>query len=611
MPLRSTLTELALTRRTFLRGSLAGGVTLAFGRSVLAGPERSSAGPSIGHDASDRIVVPEGYRWEVVLRWGDAVLDGAPPFDPAAQGREAQERQFGFNCDFIAFVPLERPDRALLAVNHEYTLAENMFPGWAPGKSTPETLATELAAHGMSIVELRRGDDGRWRPAPPGRHNRRITGTTPIRFSGPAAGDALLRTAADPEGLTVRGMLGNCSGGVTPWGTVLTCEENFDSYFEAKLPDRVDARIAAWHRRYGVGAAPEYPGLSDLEPRFDLGREPHEPFRFGWVVEVDPHDPGSTPVKRTALGRFKHEAANTTLSKGQQVVVYMGDDERFEYLWKFVSRDRWDPGMSRSEAGALLDHGTLYVASFAVDGTGLWIPLVQGQGPLTARNGFATQADVLIGARAAADLIGATPLDRPEDVEPSPVTGKVYATLTNNTKRKPDQVDPVNPRPENRHGSILELTEDRNDPGATRFRWDLLLLGGDPARSQDGARYGEGSPSWLSCPDNLLFRSDGRLFVTSDGQPSSVALNDGLYVVETEGPRRGTVRQLLSAVPGAEVTGPRLSPDERTLFVSLQHPGEESPWERPSSRFPDYRDDMPPRPSVIAIWREDGGLIGD
>lgn len=624
---RPTLEELALTRlsrRAFVKSGLLAGAALAWGRPVWAGPEESaeSAGapPSIAHDAGDEIVVPAGYAWCVVIRWGDPVFADAPEFDPAAPTAAAQARQFGFNNDFLGFLPLPAdapdPGRGLLVANHEYTDPILMIPGWDAGSATREQLDLEMNARGLTVLELRRREDGGWEPVRAGALNRRITGHTPIRIAGPAAGSALLCTGADPEGRTVRGTLSNCSGGQTPWGTILTCEENVDEHFSGRLPELSDARVAAWHRRYTTPDCELPHPPAELDPRFDLGHEPHEPFRFGWVVELDPYDPQAQPIKRTALGRWKHEAANIRLAGDGRPVVYMGDDTRFEYLYKFVSAGRWD-GQDRAgaigtpETPGLLDVGTLYVARFAADGTGEWLPLVQGQGPLVAANGFHAQADVVVGARVAADLVGATPLDRPEDVEPSPVTGKVYVALTNNSKRKPDQVDGPNPRARNVHGQILELSEAGDDAAAVGFRWELLLLGGDPAQADSGARYGAGSPTWLSCPDNLAFGPDGRLFVTTDGQPESSRLNDGLYRVGTEGAERGRVRQLLSGVRSAECTGPRPTPDGRTMFLSIQHPGEHSHYDAPSSRFPDYRDDVPPRPSVIAIWRPDGGLIGD
>ena len=608
-PQRPTLTELALSRRTFIQGGLAG-LALAWTRPVLGLPEREGGPARVGHDAGDKLLVPEGYAWRPVLRWGDPILPEAAPFDPQHLTAAAQEGQFGYDCDFLALLPLPRegpdPDRALLAVNHEQTDPKLMLAGWSPDRRTVECLALELAAHGMTIVELRRRAEGGWEAVPGAPLNRRITGRTPTRLSGPAAGTPLLRTAADPEGRRPMGTLANCSGGVTPWGTVLSCEENFQECFQEPPGADAEERVRAWHRRYGVGSEQQIP-FATLDPRFSPAHEPHEPFRFGWVVEVDPHDPASIPTKRTALGRFRHEGAATRLAPDGRVVVYMGDDGRFECLYKFVSRDAWD---GEDRTGALLDHGTLHVARFAADGTGEWLPLVHGQGPLVADNGFHSQGDVAIAARVAADLLGATPLDRPEGVVPSPTTGKVYMALTNNTKRKPDQVDAVNPRASNASGQVVELSEDGGEPTALRFRWEHLFLGGDPGQAESGARYGQGSPGWLSCPDNLAFGPGGRLFVTTDGQPGTLHVNDGLYAVETEGPGRGNVRQLVSAVPGAECTGPCPTPDGKGFLLSIQHPGEGSTRDQPSTRFPDYQDGLPPRPTVIAIWRKDDGAFG-
>jgi hypothetical protein len=290
----------------------------------------------------------------------------------------------------------------------------------------------------------------------------------------------------------------------------------------------------------------------------------------------------------------------------------MGDDEAFQCIYKFVSSGRFDPG-DRDANNDLLNTGTLHAAKFRDDGTGEWLPLVFGQGPLTPANGFASPADVCLNTQGAADLLGATKMDRPEDIEPNPVNGKVYCVLTHNTLRTRDQVNRANPRADNRHGHIIELTEDGDDPAALSFRWEIFLLCGDPAIPADGAYFAGFDPapaSPLSCPDNITFDGEGNLWIATDGQSGTFRKNDGLYAVPVQGSERGFVRRFLSAPAGAEVTGPEFAPDFATLFLSIQHPGQGGSLERPASRWPDGG--PPPRPSVIAIVKTGPGppIIG-
>jgi hypothetical protein len=453
---------------------------------------------------------------------------------------------------------------------------------------------------------------GVWSYVPNSSYNRRLTAESPMTISGPAAGHPWLKTSYDSTGTLVRGTLNNCAGGITPWGTVLSAEENFNVYFGGAVDSVPDDTLRAMRQRYGL--ADRY-GWGRHYDRIDVGQEPNEALRFGWIVEIDLYDPKSVPAKRTALGRFKHEATTVVITKGGHVVIYSGDDERFEYLYKFVSAGRYDPTNRAANLG-LLDSGVLYVAKFRDDGSGEWLPLIFGLGPLRPATGFASQAEVLINTRRAGDLLGATKMDRPEDVEASPTTGKVckvYAVMTNNTRRKPEQVDKANPRAANKHGHIIELLEDGGEHTAAIFRWELLIACGDPNNPDDQASYqGHTDASWLSCPDNITFDDAGRLWVSTDGQPETIGKNDAVYVIELEGPRRGLTKMFLSGLPGGDICGPAFTPDHRTLFVAIQHPGEAkgSGYANPISRFPDYQPDMPPRPSVVAIYRRDGGKIG-
>lgn len=567
-----------------------------------------------GRDHTHHVVA--GYDVQVLIRWGDPVLSGAPTFDPHRPSVAAQEMQLGYNCDYLNFKPLPRgsanADHGVLVINHEYTNTNLIFPGLGAGRAAAsranaEQSEIEQAAHGFSVVEIRRAD-GRWSVVRDSAYNRRVTGTTPIALSGPAAGHALLCTNADPTGTRVLGTLSNCAGGDTPWGTVLTAEENIDNCFggdPAGLPNE------AMYHRYGIRGQPTY-AWSRHQDRFDVTKEPHEPHRFGWIVEFDPYDPAATPVKRTALGRFKHECCEHALAADGRVVFYMGDDQRMNYVYKFVTARPWNPANPAANRD-LLDDGTLYVARFDAGGSVAWLPLAHGQGPLTAANGFASQAEVLVFARKAADLLSATPMDRPEDVQANPVTGRVYVVMTYDETRKPEAVNAANPRGPNPHGHIIEITNPGGDHGATTGEWTIFIAAGRPGVDA-GTRYNPqaSGSDWLSGPDNINFDRQGRMLIATDGQMAATGLAEGLYFTDTTGPGRGLPRLFFLAPTGAEICGVALIPDDTTLFLAIQHPGEDrgSSFDNPSTRWPDFQDGAPPRPSVIAITKRAGGPIG-
>jgi len=616
-PTIGDLIEARLSRRGLLA---AGGsaVLAAGGPALAAAPASAKPVPTpasfaeIERGMDDTHHVPAGHVADLVLRWGDPIFADAPAFDPARQTAAAQERQFGYNNDFIGLVPLPEANgraRALLCVNHEYTSTRLMLPGLgADFQLSAEQCAVERAAHGGSIVEIAADADGRWRPVVPSRFNRRITADTPMLLTGPAAGHPRMRTSADPGGKRVLGTLNNCAGGITPWGTYLMAEENINLYFMGELPGGHPE--AANHKRMGVPASRYQWGRH--EARFDLAREPNEPNRFGWVVEVDPTDPTATPMKRTALGRFKHEGAETVVAPDGRVVLYMGDDQRFDYVYKFVTKGRFNPRNRRANA-RLLDEGTLYVARFDAEGGVAWLPLVHGFGPLTAANGFGSQAEVLIETRRAADLLGATPMDRPEDVEPDAGRGRVFVMLTNNSQRKPEQVDAANPRAKNSFGHIIEIVEPEGDFAATASKWSMLVRCGDPSKPGVEASFhpATSSEGWFGSPDNAAIDPSGRLWVATDGNDDTGA-SDGVWAVVADGAERGLSRHFFRAPVGAEVCGPRFDAAGGALFVAVQHPGDSdvATFEDPATRWPDFADGMPPRPSVLAIRREGGGPIG-
>ncbi len=609
------------SRRAVLRaGTLLGAAGIAATsiplRTAMAGGDKSAAPfgftePKKGYFVNH--VLAQGYHADLLLRWGDRMFPDAAEFMPDRQTATAQARQFGYNNDFTAYLPFPHGSRdsthGLLFVNHEYTIAHLMFAGLTPEneatKVSDEQIAIQMQAHGCSVAEIILHDAG-WQTVLGSEFNRRVTATTVCKISGPAAGHARLKTSAENTGMQVRGTIANCSGGVTPWGTVLSAEENFNEYFSDHTDDRVEARN---HKRYGVGGKAIHPWYRHSK-RFDVKREPREANRFGWVVEIDPYDPQSIPVKRTALGRFKHESATCALSPDGRLVVYSGDDEQFEYIYRFITKEKYNP-KNREANRRLLDEGILYVAKFADDGDLEWLPLVHGNGALTDENGFHSQADILIETRRAADMLGATAMDRPEGIAVHPVTGEIFVSLTNNKAR--EKTDAANPRKYNKYGHVISLTPPRGDHAAEKFRWDLFMLCGNPAGdSQVKYAGGVSACGWFTNPDNLAFDPQGRLWVATDGMPQYKGLSDGLYAVATTGKYRGIPRAFFYVPRGAEMTGPSFTPDGETLFLSVQHPGDDpaSSFDHPSTRWPDFDPNMPPRPAVIAITKNGGGKIG-
>ena len=631
------------SRREIMRGTLGVAASAAlFGPMALAAGSARAETPADAADFEEVAAgidethhLAPGYRAEILLRWGDPLFSDSPAFDPQNQSAAAQLKQFGYNNDYIAFFPLDRSGtRGLLCVNHEYTNEEVMFPGVGRqdlsgfDKMTPELVDVEMAAHGVSIVEIARDGDT-WRPVLDGRYNRRITPlNTVMRVDGPAAGHELMKTSGDPSGMSIVGTLNNCAGGLTPWRTYLTAEENFHYYFWTDQRDADNKPVkgiggdqAKSYERYGVPTT--FQGWGRFHNRFNVDKEPNEPNRFGWIVEIDPFDPQSVPVKHSALGRFRHEGAETVVNKDGRVVVYSGDDARFDYVYRFVSKGRYNPD-DRAANMTLLSEGTLSVAKFHEDGRVSWLPLVFGNDWLTPKFGFHSQADVAINARLAADLLGATPMDRPEDVQPNEINGRVYVMLTNNKNRKADGVDAANPRPENLFGHIIEMTPPDRDHAAKEFRWDILVRCGDPAVTEVGAIWNPATSQngWFASPDNATVDRQGRLWIATDQGEHwlKTGKSDGLYALQTEGDRRGTSKLFFRVPVGAELCGPCFTPDDETLFVAVQHPGtdgttdfkgfeRESSFEDPATRWPDFKPDMPPRPSVVVITKVGGGKI--
>ncbi|MFF1254997.1 PhoX family protein [Pseudarthrobacter sp. NPDC058329] len=633
-----------MSRRAALGFGAAGALAVVLGSAVTSPESASAAGLSPAAKegfaksklkftaippvdaAVDAVTVPDGFTWKPVIRWGDPIFKDAPEFDLDNQTAAAQEKQFGYNNDYtdILEVPGSKGRRAVLFANHEYTNENIMFPAAMP---EAQKRAVGAAAHGLSVVELERQNKNKpWTYVKGAELNRRYLNSTVYELTGPAAGSSLVKTDEDPAGRYIKGTLGNCAGGTTPWGTILSGEENFNGYF--RTPG-----TSAYDKRYGLTDKATARGWENDDKRWDTRNAGYgnEANRFGWIVEVDPFDPKSTPQKHSSLGRFKHEGANVIIAESGKVVAYSGDDERFDYLYKFVSRDYYKEG-DRKHNMTLLSAGNLYVARFtgnspvaeitgtgavptdgAFDGIGEWLPLVVDGA--SAVPGM-TVEEVLVYTRIAADKVGPTKMDRCEDVEPSLHTGKVYVACTNNSSRGTgsyEKATEVNPRNENRDGHIVEITE-TGDQTSTTFTWNLLMVCGDPA--QGDVTYFSGFPvdkvSPISCPDNLAFDSVGNLWISTDGAPSGIGKADGLFKVTLEGAERGKVEQFLAVPNEGETCGPIIHDEERTVFVAVQHPGEDGSFEEQHSYFPDYvhagatpaRGQVrAPRPSVIQVFR--------
>ncbi|HEL6320527.1 TPA: PhoX family phosphatase [Klebsiella pneumoniae] len=633
-PVFSEVVSAFMSRRRFLQMGMVAGAAVSFPYLVKpenafaakANPSALSKAVSLGFTSipvstADTVTVPEGYIARPFYRWGDAVgIKGNLPefkFD-ASNTTDEQAAQAGMHHDGMAWFSLpqgkENPAHCLLALNHEYIDNGMLFKDGTANWDLDKARKGQNAM-GISVIEVKKDNVG-WQVVRPSSFARRITVNTPMQLSGPARHQALMKTAADPQGEVVLGTMQNCANGKTPWGTYLTCEENWSDIFVKKAPRNV------LEKRYGISDSDESYRWNEVDERFSVDKTPNEPNRFGWVVEIDPYDPTSTPRKHTALGRFKHEGAAVTLAGDNRVVVYMGDDRKFEYIYKFISENKYDPG-DRKANMQLLESGTLYVARFNDDGSGDWLPLIFGENGLDQSKGFDNQGDLLIKTRLAADTVGATKMDRPEWIAvDTHAKGSVYCTLTNNSDRGKEgkaPVDAANPRANNQFGHIMHWREERADPASAKFTWNILVLAGrtdsdDPKAkgSMQGAEFGS--------PDGLSFDHRGVLWIQTD--VSSSTINKKAYegmgnnqMIATL-PGTNEYRRFLTGPRGCEITGIAFTPDNRTLFINIQHPGEggdditDPSNPRAISNWPDSRSDGRPRSSTVVITKSNGGIIG-
>ncbi len=564
----------------------------------------------------DRVMVPKGYRAEAFYSWGDALVVGAKQALADAKDSAADQMlQAGQSHDgMIFFAWPNDPSRALLVINHEDIESASLHPrGQTRDLAGLRPLAEvekELAAIGVSVLEIQRNKNGLWERVSASRMNRRITATTPMRLSGPAAGHPLMATEADPFAQTVLGTMNNCAAGRTPWGTYLTCEENFNKYFANR--DEADLKSRREQSRYGISSKSEE-GWDSVMERFDATlktERPHGAYvnevnRFGWVVEIDPFDPQSLPKKRTALGRFAHENVGTLLAEDGRMAFYMGDDSRGEYIYKFMPQDAFKT-QSKLPAEDLLDEGTLAVAVFHENGTGEWVDLVHGRNGLDRSKGFMDQAEVLVNTRSAADLVGATPMDRPEWITIHPTNHDIYVSLTNNSKRGNGEaqqaLNAANPRANNIYGHIIRISETNADPHSRTFRWEFYLQAGDPLHS-DPLQRGTINGDAFGSPDGLWFDKLGRLWIQTDFDDADPAYTShiGLNMLLASDPSTREVKRFLVGPKGCEITGIASDAELKTLWVNVQHPTLSYPSSDGRSR---------PRSTTVMITKEDGGMIG-
>ncbi|AUT03240.1 twin-arginine translocation pathway signal protein [Nostoc sp. CENA543] len=707
--IRDVIDRVSMSRRRFIMTAASASVLTVVGevslggflQSVEAAPIPKGTGfggigfksvppnlfnPTTGVLEKDLVSVPEGYTAKVLFAWGDPIMPGAPTWlADASQDAAAQAMQVGMHHDGMHYFPLspgnvvgrtvssqarslrsflnQDINNGLLCVNHEYTHESILHGSEGLSPVTIQKVRKSQAAHGVSVVEItKQGNDWTYKPNSP--YGRRITGNTEMRVSGPAAGSDLLKskkfnitpsgsvdTGTFNDGYTAYGTLNNCANGYTPWGTYLTCEENWNGYFghngEALVstPGIEDAEIVKDQNRYGLASGGFGYRWHEVDPRFNYRTNPLEPHLFGWVVEIDPYDPQSKPVKRTALGRFKHESAQVVVDDNNHVAFYMGDDERNEYIYKFVCAQKLNPGNPAANRD-LLDNGVLYVAKFNSDGTGQWLPLVYRQNGLTPENGFRSQAEVLVKTRQAADIVGATMMDRPEWTAVRPRIGgykeiEVYCTLTNNNRRGTNPVssnnpngtttagaarppvDAANPRPDNRYGHIIRWREDGRAVTATTFKWDIFVEAGDKTRTEANLK-GNINGDDFSSPDGLWFDDFGRLWIQTDqagdGRGSTInnvpeLINIGSNAMFCADPNTKQVRRFLTSPTDCEVTGITSTPDGKAMFINIQHPGDSGTTANPtlSSNWPfsqGYGLPGRPRSATVVITRNDGGVVG-
>ncbi|MDO8278197.1 MAG: PhoX family phosphatase [Burkholderiaceae bacterium] len=710
-----------LSRRGVLRGGAGG-----FGAALLGGIGISACGggdaatpvptppaeqllgfAAVPKSLADTVAVPVGYSASVLYALGDPLTATTPAFKNDGTDSDFETRAgdhhdgmewFGLGAD--GKPSTLSADRGLLAINHEATTDQTLSSFFLHANGGTTTLPRpasevdkEVAIHGVSVVEVRKAA-GKWEYVKDSSFNRRLTPLTDVEIAGPARGNALLVTKYSATGTKTRGTLNNCGTGKTPWGTLLTGEENWFGYFTRTAADdaaRSNDKSVTALNRYGrtQGAASrhgwETGGSDDKYARWNISKQGssadgsddyrNEMNGMGYIVEIDAYDKTKLARKRTALGRMaKESAAFGVPAAGQPLAVYMGDDARNEYMYKFVSTATWsaadaNPSDRMATGDKYLDSGKLYVAKFNADGTGQWLELSMSNSTVTgyATYRFADLADICVNTRLAADAVGATKMDRPEWCGVNPANGEVYFTLTNNSNRRVDPTgssqlapDAANPRvytdmkgttaqAGNPNGHLLRMREGTGAAAATTFTWDIYLFAAEAGADKAMINIsGLTADQDMSSPDGLVFSPNTGIcwIQTDDGAYTDVTncmmlaavpgrVGDGgkktlsytrsaggTLSVDTQvgkAPAADTLKRFLVGPAGCEITGLTETPDGKAMFINIQHPGETTSQAnladpgKYTSQWPSnagYGAGKRPRSATIVITKNDGGRIG-
>lgn len=659
----------AMSRREVMRGGLSAAVATGFIGSTLSACSDDGAmvGPevnikNIGRSLADAVVVPSDYSAYVLFATGDLLngpgndkeLNAITGTEMATRAGDHHDGMYYFGLNAAGALDLNSSSRGVIAINFENINQQFLHTTGATASSdgtrtVADEVIKEINAHGVGLVEVAKDASGKMAVVTGSTISRRITPETEMKLSGPVAGSKWVKTKFSTDGSKCRGTLNNCAYGYTPWGTYLTCEENWAGYFDNA--STTDTGIE--YSRYGISKSKKgsyrwaTAGTEERFARWQLnavgsstdGTDDYrnEANTFGWVVEIDPVNAASQPVKRTTFGRMAHECTYPSIvTAGKKFAFYQGDDSRFEYIYKFVPNKVWDAADASGGVAAgdkYLNDGVLYVAKFDPNGgtSGTWIPLIAGQNGLTPANGFADQAEVLVKTRAAADTVGGTKMDRPEWCTVDQKTGDVYITLTNNTNRgvgtNPD-VDGPNPRVKNEFGQVLRMRETGSDPAALTFSWSIFVFGSPATNSSNNLSQLTADNDFAS-PDGLWMDPRGLLWIQTDNGHSNEMgklCNNQMLVTIPPSDLNGkpVIKRFLVGPSQCELTGIDITPDGKTMFVNIQHPGEDtadadlaSPAKY-GSAWPYDRNDatkmgtkaLRPRSATLVITKKDGGVIG-
>ncbi|NQZ92775.1 MAG: PhoX family phosphatase [Moritella sp.] len=651
--------ERELSRRSILRagmGMAAVGMLTSVGLTgcsntendeKLTTPKVELGFDSISGAKLDAVVVPKGYSAQVLAPWGTPLNDLAQEWQADGSNTALdQANSLGMHHDGMHYFPLNGSSTdGLLCINHEYIDQQALHP-IGPTKDSNnlrtiiDEVRKEINAHGVTVVRIKQ-TNGIWDVVKNDSYNRRFTGATTMDISGPVADKTLLETPFSPAGDKVRGTLNNCGNGYTPWGTYLTCEENWPGYFVntgTQTADQKRIGIVDRNTRYSWDdLAGNVDEVADEFSRFDItikGASATEDYRneangHGYIVEIDPYDNQSSAVKRTALGRFRHEGCvYGNVAEGQPIVFYSGHDSRFEYIYKFVSDALWDPAdaerTDRLTVGEkYMDQGTLYVARFDDNGMGAWLPLTMAAATKdqdVLADHFANLAEIILNTAGAADLVGATPMDRPEWAAVDPVNGAVYMTLTNNTKRT-TETNAANPRLNNSTGHIIRWQE---SDSAELFSWDIFVFGAAEDAAPEVNISGLAELNQFASPDGLAFDARGIMWIQTDnGAPElteftndqmlavvpSQLTNDSGDLETINSDNQTELRRFFVGPNGAEVTGLAFSPAQTDLFLNIQHP-KNWPYSNDATMATPTNQSVRPRAATVIIRKHDGGEVG-